>query len=334
MLALSQDDDLSISEFCDNAIRTSLQKSVFVNIVEQTFITHIIRLPRIISVGDEEEQVAGMLLLKGLLAALSHANTKMIFTVQDTLERFVAVLISAVELKRNVSLLLEEFTLRNFDEIDELACTTLPWKQFKNMRSPTIVNHFQSICKIIGTSNASDMVVGYLLQQWPENVTTCNEIIVLLQFLLTSNDHRTSISNCLDEFLLDIHWHLAVQANKTTKMEREEVRTEGSTEESTPWSFIYLFLLFAIQINTDWYEDRTEGLYESAISIRYTDVRWKGDENVKHSDDEITISDAMCNVLHTCLVLETVGHFATILRNDFQPFLFRTLHKVLEKSGK
>lgn len=42
----------------------------------------------------------------------------------------------------------------------------------------------------------------------------------------------------------------------------------------------------------------------------------------------------MFNVLHTCLILETVGRFAVVLQMDFQPFLFKSLHKILEKSGE
>ncbi|XP_037027040.1 TELO2-interacting protein 1 homolog [Bradysia coprophila] len=308
LLALSQDEDPCIAKLCDATVRTTLQELPFQDFVEQTFITHIIRLPRIISVGDEDEQIAGMLLLKGLLVTLQHANLKRIFAVQDTLDRFVAVLVSAVELQRDVSLLQDEYSLRNIDE-SEGCVVPSTWKQFKNLRSQVIVEHFQSICELIGSSNASEVVVGYLLQRLPDNVSICNEIIVLLQWLLISSDHKTSICNCLEDFLLDIHWHLAVQANKTTKMEMEEFG------------------------DTDWYEDRTEGLYESAISIRYTDVRWKGDDSVEDSNDEITIADAMFNVQHTCLILETVGHFATVLQTDFQPFLFKSLHKILEKSG-
>lgn len=223
LLALSQDDDESISELCDTAVRTTLQELSFHDIVEQIFITHIIRLPRIIAVGDEEEQIAAMLLLKGVLETLQHANLKLIFAVKDTLERLVAVLISAVELKLDMSLLLEEYSLRNVDENESYAVAPTTWKQFKNLRTQTIVNHIQSICKLIGTSNASDVVVGYLLERLPDNVSICNEIIVLLQFLLNSNGHKTSICNCLEDFLLDIHWHLAIQATKTTKMEMEEV---------------------------------------------------------------------------------------------------------------
>lgn len=222
LLALSQDEDQTISDLCESAIRTTLQQLSFQDVVEQIFITHIIRLPRIIAVGDEEEQIAAMLLFKGLLDTLRHANLKMIFAVRDTLERFVAVLISAVELKRDMSLLLEEYSLRNVDDNDEFV-TVSTWKQFKNLRSQKVVDHFRSICKLIGMSNASDVVVGYLLEQLPESVSICNEIIVLLQFLLNSIDHKTSICNCLEDFLQDIHWHLAIQANKTTKMEMEEV---------------------------------------------------------------------------------------------------------------
>lgn len=222
LLALSQDDDQSISELCDTAIRTTLQELSLQDVVEQIFITHIIRLPRIVAVGDEEEQIAAMLLFKGLLESLRHANLKMIFAAKDTLERFVAVLISAVELKRDMSLLLEEYSLRNVDEADGFVAVSA-WKQFKNLRNQTIVDHFRSICELIGRSNASDVVVRYLLELLPENVSICNEIIVLLQFLLNSNGHKTSIFNCLEDFLLDIHWHLAIQANTTTKMEMEEV---------------------------------------------------------------------------------------------------------------
>lgn len=223
ILALSQDEDQSIVELCGSVIRTTLQELSFHDAVEQIFITHIIRLPRIVAVGDEEEQIAAMLLFKGLINTLRHTDLKMIFTVSDTLERFVAVLISAAELKRDMSLLLEEYSLRNVDESDGYVAAAASWKQFKNLRSQTIVNHFQSICELIGTSNASDVVVGYLLERFPANLSICNEIIVLLQMLLNSNGHKTSIRNCLEDFLLDIHWHLAIQANTTTKMEMEEV---------------------------------------------------------------------------------------------------------------
>lgn len=222
LLALSQDEDQSIFELCDTAIRTTLQELSFQDVVEQIFITHIIRLPRIVAVGDEEEQIAAMLLFKGLVQTLQHANLKMILAVKDTLERFVAVLISAVELKRDMSLLLEEYSLRNVDEHEGYVVVST-WKQFKNFRSETIVHHFQSVCQLIGASNASDVVVGYLLERLSENVSICNQIIVLLQFLLNSNGHNTSICNCLEDFLSDIHWYLAIRANKTTQMEMEEV---------------------------------------------------------------------------------------------------------------
>lgn len=82
---------------------------------------------------------------------------------------------------------------------------------------------------------------------------------------------------------------------------------------------------------SSWYQDRTEGLYESAVSIRYTDLRVA--EPIA-SEATISIAEAKYNVQHICLILETVGRLAQDLRHRFDPFMMRTLHNVLEKTGR
>ena len=85
------------------------------------------------------------------------------------------------------------------------------------------------------------------------------------------------------------------------------------------------------------FEDHTEGLYESAISIRCTDVRYNDDKVTEQSQAEIdliTINDAKFNVLHICLVLETVGMLAETIKLDFRSFVLKSLSRVLEKAGK
>lgn len=49
--------------------------------------------------------------------------------------------------------------------------------------------------------------------------------------------------------------------------------------------------------------------------------------------DSITINDAKFNVLHICLMLESVGLFSLELRKHFQSYLQRSLHRLLEKAG-
>lgn len=51
------------------------------------------------------------------------------------------------------------------------------------------------------------------------------------------------------------------------------------------------------------------------------------------ADETISIAEAKFNVQHICLVLETVGRLGQDLRHGIDPFIMRTLHGVLEKTG-
>lgn len=48
----------------------------------------------------------------------------------------------------------------------------------------------------------------------------------------------------------------------------------------------------------------------------------------------VTSADAQFNILHTCLVLDGLGHCAKHLKINFKSYVFRTLHKVLLKLGE
>lgn len=85
--------------------------------------------------------------------------------------------------------------------------------------------------------------------------------------------------------------------------------------------------------DSQWYEDRTEGLYESAISIRTSEIKWKPDEPADSGNETLTINDVKFNVLHTCLILETLASYASFLGAQFQPYLLNSIHRILEKAG-
>jgi hypothetical protein len=48
----------------------------------------------------------------------------------------------------------------------------------------------------------------------------------------------------------------------------------------------------------------------------------------------ISIHDATFNVLHECLALEMLGNGGLALGPDFERYLFKFLHRILEKAGK
>lgn len=76
-------------------------------------------------------------------------------------------------------------------------------------------------------------------------------------------------------------------------------------------------------------------MYESAVSIRYTDVSYDGAEEQNADSDKslVSINEAKFNVQHVCLVLESIGVFSLVLKESFKPYLMKTLHRVMEKTG-
>lgn len=49
---------------------------------------------------------------------------------------------------------------------------------------------------------------------------------------------------------------------------------------------------------------------------------------------KVSIKDAEFNVLHTCTVLDCLGHCALYVGERFDGYVFQTLHKILLKLGK
>lgn len=72
------------------------------------------------------------------------------------------------------------------------------------------------------------------------------------------------------------------------------------------------------------------------MSVRYTDVSYREDDDETVASDGrqlVSIKEAKFNVQHICLVLESIGVFALVLKESFRPFLMKTLHLVMEKTG-
>lgn len=305
-IALSQINDSNISTLCHSTLQKSISN---LDIIENILHSHLIKMPRILMTGTADEQTSALRLFKGILQMFADTKLKIIFSNSELLNKIIGILLTAVELEKSTELLHEEYSIRQFDQYVE--CGKFPWKLFKNLTAQQVELEIADTCQIIGQSTASNIFTNYLLDLFHETDRNCNEIIVLLQLTIPHSNDKEIIDLCLDALLNDIHWELAIQSNQNTALIRNE------------------------QENSYWHEERTEGLYESAVTIRYTDVRWTENESLNlPTDDIITINDAKFNVLHMCLVLETIGKLALSLKLNFQPFLLRSLHRVLEKTGK
>lgn len=49
--------------------------------------------------------------------------------------------------------------------------------------------------------------------------------------------------------------------------------------------------------------------------------------------DEATLSDVQSNIVQNCLMMEGLGIIASILQQDYQPFLLKTLYLIIERAG-
>lgn len=289
-----------------------------IDIVEQLFMDHLMRLIRVTHTGDEEEQMANILLLRGFIFILSKANRlKITLLNEKILENFMNVLLSMVELDRPMNLLEEnnniyDLTEKRPENVQSLVRMrhNTPWKSFRNLRNTRLIKEIASICECLSANDAVNIIIlEYLLELLTKNSINCNEVLVIIQLIINSFDINGSSESLhiviLEEILNEFRWYLATEICDASKPECS---------------------------NRTWFEDRVEGLYESATIITFSDIN-TASMNGTNNDDIITIKDIKNNILHMCLTIETVGMYAKRLGQRYQKYMLRSFHRLLEKSA-
>lgn len=225
LVALTQDDNPIVSKHCFDTltnITTRLNASNHLDQLESIFLAQLTRLPRLIHAGSEDELMAAVLLLTGLLQSLSQTRLKSVLSCANTLDRFVAVLLSIFELDRSGDMLHEQHFTGNVIRDPSLG---IPWKRFVHLGNAKLVNYSCRLVRIVGRSNAVEIVFKCLMDLLMDNDLRCNEGLVVLQLLLALNGwgEVERIEQCLQELLAPRHWQLDVRADRTTRLEMEEV---------------------------------------------------------------------------------------------------------------
>ncbi|XP_026331468.1 TELO2-interacting protein 1 homolog, partial [Hyposmocoma kahamanoa] len=84
-----------------------------------------------------------------------------------------------------------------------------------------------------------------------------------------------------------------------------------------------------------WTKDSVPDLYEGAVETRYTAISYLVPRAPSSADPSTcpTSAAAQKNMVLSCLLTEGVGIMARRLKEDYQPFLLRTLCLVLERVG-
>lgn len=199
-------------------------RNQYLDQIEFLFRRHLSKLPRIIYASNDDAQMAGLLLLKGLLQCLAHTRLKTVLSINDTLDQFMGILLGMCELTRPECLLQNEYSTRDIIGADESA-NRQQWRESKNLTNESVLDCVPKICEILGRSNSADILFAYAMDLFVQNTIKCNDVLVFLQLLLNGGGwgetHR--LRACLEEILRPIHWDLDEQASRHTQMKMAEV---------------------------------------------------------------------------------------------------------------
>lgn len=304
LVLFADDADTKIREFSQTSLKNLSETLPELNQeIAQLFSSHLTIMPRTILTGDESEQIAGFTLLNSFIITITEKNSPLNSLLDNsvTLEKLLNVMLSSCEINMSNDLLFYE-NLASGALDDQFYQMKTPWKQFKNLKSKSIVEKFSEICSNLGRSTAAQVCINHLL----DDINSIEYLVLLIEILVTDTTFaQDQVEGIVEEFLSETYWAMKIQA--TARIEKKQ---RPATEE--------------------WYKDNTLGLYESAIEIRLRDVAL--DEDGKNTN-EMNLKAIKYNIICTSLVLELMGTTAKVLAMNFQRFMLQTLHRVLEKAG-
>ncbi|XP_067626325.1 TELO2-interacting protein 1 homolog isoform X2 [Eurosta solidaginis] len=275
VIAMTEDRDMNINKMCQRTLNQlqhlgNANECIFDDYAETLFDEHIAKLPRVINRGVDVEQYAELIFLKGFLTNLSTARLHCLFLVPKNLEMLCHCLLAAVDMKMTRDLLTAEYAIREIVEADYVECAKLNWRQYKYLNSERCVNLVKDICGILGNSKGVNrLIYDFLFELLVQKNEAMNEILLLLLWVGTAADIKGNksldmelVELLIEEILNDKHWYLALQPDASWRLKVDKP--------------------------TDWFVDRTPGLYESAVEIRTQDV---------DLDDERDVADASNNTM-------------------------------------
>ncbi|XP_077289147.1 telo2 interacting protein 1 isoform X2 [Arctopsyche grandis] len=335
LIALSEDETEEITEISRKALEnftengTRCNQKHLLDILEDNFNNMLTKLPRYLNKLDVNLQLCGIHLVKGYIRLLTNTQASpqrlsKILNCTHVMNRFAIILVEVFKLECSSIKLLEEFTIR---DVETPVLDNSPWKIYTYLQNDVSVKQSLEICKILGISDSTEIIVDYLLEQYRLDNEFKKEIILILNEILSASceetdktDHLTK--NVILTYIDYENWYLP------TVVEKKE-KPPGKNET------------FDISVYNprEWVKDRTLDLYEGATEIRYTDISYRQNESncdgyyEDGKDSCRTLAQAQNNVIQICLMTEGIGKIAKSMKIRFQPYLLKTLYLILERAG-
>lgn len=278
------------------------------DIAEELFVKHLICMPRKIHTGDENEKAVSFLQLKNFLLFLHAGNRLKILMCNDQIiQKFIDIMISIVELERNDEIIgsnifhhMNDLSIQSPSKNDFFCFHNTPWKKFKNIQDMKTMNVIIQICVCItNLQHAFVFIVQYLSESIIRNSANCNEALLLIQMFLVNSQRNSHLpdtfyATILDNLMCDFRWQL-----QTDVGERSECTRVNDCDRE----------------------------FTDSVSSHKSCI--KSNSPCK----TLTLKEVKNNIVHICLVIETIGYIARKLKDEFQKYLPKFLPRLIEKSS-
>ncbi|XP_031637071.1 uncharacterized protein LOC116349668 [Contarinia nasturtii] len=214
------------------------------------------------------------------------------FSNEDMIEQLLVILLTSVEQDTNNKLV--EINIDINDQNDGKIIDTIflcykntPWKKFKHVRDDETIQCIHSICEYLTKiRQVHAFVLKFLFRILSKNLSNSNEVLIIIQMLLSNPCEENSYENLhcsiLESLLCEYRWKLVCDIFEDIDYGTEQIHYVGD-----------------------------------------------GEEIVNH---KISLNEIKNNILHTCLVIETVGCYAKYMQQNYrQVHLLKSLHLISEK---
>lgn len=275
----------------------SIYDEYIVDIVEELFIASMVHLPRVIDTGSDGVQASSFVQLKSFVLLLDKGNRlKITLSNPNTNVKFVLILLSMVELKLDNKLLEMRSNHFNLNDMDVL--NTMYQCQSK---SPWKI--FQ---------NLRDDRFFTCIREMCTCLAKQDEISILM--LEHLNDILVNNSKYYNEALILI-----------------QLLVESSSERT---EFMRLSILENLLSDIHWNLANNSSrsiqfaVYYDADCVNVQSNR----QNEMQMQHVVNLKELKNNILHTCLVIETIGYYAHHMQQSYKMFLIKSIHHLIEKS--
>lgn len=279
----------------ENDDKCLLYDEYIIDIVEELFIASMVHLPRVINTGSDGEQAASFAQLKTFVLLLDKGNRmKITISNPNINEKLLLILLSMVELKLDNKLVETRGNNFNLNDMDVLNTMYLCHIKapWKNYKNLRDDQFFMYVCEVCACLAKQDEIS-----------------ILALEYL---NGILLNNTNYYNEALILIQLFLKNARDRT--------------------EFMRVTILENLLSDIHWKlaTNSTESLqFGEDNDATYSNVHSNRQSGIQHN---VNLKEIKNNILHTCLVIETIGCYAENMQQSYKMFLIKSIHHLIEKS--